>query len=268
MKINNPVWFETSYDCLAQDGQRMTLLGSVWKTLLLLCCLFVAGAFELLMGMSIDSETLLGRAATNAGIALALAGAMVKWKFSSRFLAIPFTLLLGSSIGGCLRLSYGVPGVTVLWIASVLSGLTLLGLLWTYWRGKYHYRRNARIWRSAGLFAAFFGNLVALLYWGSDIMSVLQAGFKGKYLVVAFLYVVFQIVLLFAAGENFVYDFDFIEHGAEIGAPKYMEWYGAFSIMVTFLMIYFALLLIFLKKKEGRLRRPRRNLPSKPLATL
>lgn len=268
MKINNPVWFETSYDGLSQDGQRMTLLGSAWKTLLLLCCLFAAGTFELKMGMSEGTEDLLARAAMNAGISLALAGAMVKWKHSSRFLAIPFTLHLGATIGGCFSLSYGVPGVTVLWVASVLSALTLLGLLWTYWRGKYHHRRNARIWRSAGLFAAFFGNLVALLYWGPDIMSALQSGFKGQYLVVAFLYVAFQIALLFAAGENFVYDFDFIEHGAEIGAPKYMEWYGAFSIMVTFLMVYFALLLIFLKKKEGRLRRPRRNLPSKPLATI
>lgn len=32
---------------------------------------------------------------------------------------------------------------------------------------------------------------------------------------------------------SLVLDFDFIEHGAKIGAPKYMEWCGAFGLMVT-----------------------------------
>ncbi|WP_054287217.1 Bax inhibitor-1/YccA family membrane protein [Gulbenkiania mobilis] len=268
MKINNPVWYETSYDGLAQDGQRMTLQGAVWKTLLLLCCLLAAGAFELRMSMSEGTDALLSRAATNGGIALALAGAMIKWKHASRFLSIPFGLHFGATLGGCFGMLYGTPGITLVFLATFVSAIFLPALLWTYWQGKHHHRRNARLWRSAAWITVPIVNLGMLLLLGKDIFDALQSGFKWQYLVVVLLYVVFQIALLFVAGENFVYDFDFVEHGAEIGAPKYMEWYGAFSIMVTFLMVYFALILIFLKKKEGRLRRPRRNLPSKPLATI
>ena len=39
------------------------------------------------------------------------------------------------------------------------------------------------------------------------------------------------------AALNLVLDFDFIEEGAEMGAPKYMEWYGAFGLLVTLIAL-------------------------------
>ena len=41
------------------------------------------------------------------------------------------------------------------------------------------------------------------------------------------------------ASLSLVLDFDYIEEGAEKGLPKYMEWYGAFSLMVTLIWLYF-----------------------------
>jgi uncharacterized YccA/Bax inhibitor family protein len=49
------------------------------------------------------------------------------------------------------------------------------------------------------------------------------------------------------ASLNLVLDFDFIEDGAEAGLPKYMEWYGAFSLMVTLIWLYLEILRLLMK---------------------
>ena len=45
-------------------------------------------------------------------------------------------------------------------------------------------------------------------------------------------------------------DFDFIEKGAEIGAPKYMEWYGAFGLIVTLIWLYLEILRLLAKLRR------------------
>lgn len=47
-----------------------------------------------------------------------------------------------------------------------------------------------------------------------------------------------SVVIVIVAALNLVLDFDFIESGADNGAPKYMEWYGAFGLMVTLVWLY------------------------------
>ena len=47
-----------------------------------------------------------------------------------------------------------------------------------------------------------------------------------------------------------VLDFDYIEQGAEQGAPKYLEWYGAFSLMVTLIWLYLEILRLLMKLRS------------------
>jgi len=54
------------------------------------------------------------------------------------------------------------------------------------------------------------------------------------------------------AAMNLVLDFDFIESGAERGAPKYMEWYGAFGLMVTLIWLYIEILRLISKLRSRR----------------
>ena len=54
------------------------------------------------------------------------------------------------------------------------------------------------------------------------------------------------------AALNLVLDFDFIEQGAERGAPKYMEWYGAFGLLVTLVWLYLEILRLLAKLQERR----------------
>ena len=57
----------------------------------------------------------------------------------------------------------------------------------------------------------------------------------------------FSLVVVVIAALNLVLDFDFIEKGAEHGAPKYMEWYAAFGLMVTLIWLYIEILRLLSK---------------------
>ena len=61
----------------------------------------------------------------------------------------------------------------------------------------------------------------------------------------------FSLFVVVIASLNLVLDFDFIEEGAEKGAPKYMEWYGAFGLLVTLIWLYIEMLHL-LAKLRGR----------------
>jgi uncharacterized YccA/Bax inhibitor family protein len=57
----------------------------------------------------------------------------------------------------------------------------------------------------------------------------------------------FSLVVVVIAALNLVLDFDFIENAAERGAPKYLEWYGAFALMVTLVWLYLEILRLLAK---------------------
>ena len=57
----------------------------------------------------------------------------------------------------------------------------------------------------------------------------------------------FSVVVVGVAALNLVLDFDFIENGAGAGAPKYMEWYGAFGLLVTLVWLYLEILRLLSK---------------------
>ena len=81
---------------------------------------------------------------------------------------------------------------------------------------------------------SFFGSGISLL--SSNNSSMLSIGLS------------FGIVII--AALNLVIDFDFIEEGSEKGAPKYMEWYGAFGLLVTLIWLYLELLRLLAKMKN------------------
>ena len=56
-----------------------------------------------------------------------------------------------------------------------------------------------------------------------------------------------SLVIVGVAALSLVLDFDFIEEGAEKGLPKYMEWYGAFSLMVTLIWLYLEIIRLLAK---------------------
>jgi uncharacterized YccA/Bax inhibitor family protein len=62
----------------------------------------------------------------------------------------------------------------------------------------------------------------------------------------------FSVFVVGLAAFNLLLDFDFIEKGAQAGAPKYMEWYGAFGLMVTLVWLYLEILRLLRKFQDRR----------------
>lgn len=98
-----------------------------------------------------------------------------------------------------------------------------------------------------GVFAATGG--IALVYLASMVM-----GFFGVHIPGIFgngpIGIAFSGVVVVIAALNLVMDFDFIERGAEQGAPKYMEWYGAFGLLVTLVWLYLEMLRLLSKLRS------------------
>jgi uncharacterized YccA/Bax inhibitor family protein len=80
----------------------------------------------------------------------------------------------------------------------------------------------------------FFGSGIGVIH-SNGMMGILFSGF---------------VVVI--AALNLVLDFDFIEEGVEMGAPKYMEWYGAFGLLVTLIWLYLEILRLLAKLQSRR----------------
>lgn len=64
--------------------------------------------------------------------------------------------------------------------------------------------------------------------------------------------ILFSLFVVAIAALNLILDFDMIEKGAEAGAPKYMEWYGAFGLLVTIVWLYLEILRLLAKLTSRR----------------
>ena len=80
-------------------------------------------------------------------------------------------------------------------------------------------------------------------FWGSSIPLIHGSSTFG---------ILFSLGVVLIASLNLVLDFDFIEQGVEMGAPKYMEWYGAFGLMVTLIWLYLEILRLLAKLNSQR----------------
>jgi uncharacterized YccA/Bax inhibitor family protein len=98
-----------------------------------------------------------------------------------------------------------------------------------------------------GVFAATGG--IALFYFVEILLSFFHINFMGTYGVngSGLIGIGFSLLVVGIAALNLVLDFDFIEKGVQVGAPKYMEWYGAFGIMVTLIWLYLEILNLLAK---------------------
>ena len=103
-----------------------------------------------------------------------------------------------------------------------------------------------------GLFAATAG--IGVVYLISFLMSMFGSG--GLPVMnpanSSMLSIGFSLFVVVIASLNLVMDFDFIETGAANGAPKYMDWYGAFGLMVTLIWLYLEILRLLAKLTSRR----------------
>ncbi|MBT3590575.1 MAG: Bax inhibitor-1/YccA family protein [Candidatus Marinimicrobia bacterium] len=161
------------------------------------------------------------------------------------YMSVPiYALSQGLVLGAISRMfELQYPGIAVQ--AIFLTFGTLGALLLAYKSGLIKVTENFKL----GVVAATGG--VAIVYLINFIMGIFGSGI-GLIHSSSNFGILFSLVVVGIAALNLVLDFDFIEEGAEMGAPKYMEWYGAFGLLVTLIWLYLELLRLLAKLQDRR----------------
>ena len=215
-------------------AERMTLDGAVNKTGILLA-LCLAGAA---VGWNIP---VLGLPAVILGFILAMV-TIFRSPAKAGSTAPLYSLSQGIFLGAITMVFEAqYPGIAIQAIGLTFG--ILASLLFCYKSGIIKPTENFRLM----VFSATAG--IALLYLVSFIMSFFGSGIGFLHSNGPFGIAVSAGIVAIAA-LNLVLDFDFIEEGAEAGLPKYMEWYGAFSLMVTLVWLYMEILRLLSKLRR------------------
>jgi uncharacterized YccA/Bax inhibitor family protein len=221
----------------------MTIQGTVNKTGLLLICVLITAAWMWSQFMS-GNQAVAPYIAVGAIGGFIVAIVTVFKKTWAPVTAPLYGLLEGFVIGGLSALlEMSFPGIAMQ--AAGLTIGTLICLLLAYRSGLIRATESFKL----GVFAATGG--IALIYlvsmilgfFGTTIPYIHQSGWIG---------IGFSLFVVVIAALNLVLDFDFIEQGAARGAPKYMEWFAAFGLMVTLIWLYIEILRLLAKARSRR----------------
>ncbi|MEN8117085.1 MAG: Bax inhibitor-1/YccA family protein [Bacteroidota bacterium] len=248
-KSSNPVFKERVFSRdYTSSSDVMTVNGTMNKTALMLL-LVVAGAVftwnKFFDAVAVNPDA--GFAAVAPWLAIGGIGGFITvlvtvFRPQSSGISAPvYALFEGLFLGGISAIFEAMyPEQGLVLRAVMLTFAVFFAMLFLYRSGIIKVTKKLMM----GIFAATAG--VALVYLVSFI-----GGFFGMN--TSFLYgnsnfsIGFSLVVVAIAALNLVLDFAFIEKASESGAPKYMEWYGAFGLMVTLIWLYLEILRLLAK---------------------
>jgi uncharacterized YccA/Bax inhibitor family protein len=246
MRSGNPALGENTFldigsgRVVSRDGSTMTLNGTVNKSGILLALILVTAAFVWGKYDGPESAAAIMPWVAVGGIGGFILAMITIFKKTWAPVTAPvYALLEGLFLGGISAMFEArFPGIVMQAVGLTFG--TLAALLMAYRSGLIRATENIKL----GGVAASGG--IALLYLVSFVM-----GFFGKSIPFihesGLLGIGFSAFVVVIAALNLVLDFDFIENGVEEGAPKYMEWYGAFGLMVTLVWLYLEILRLLAK---------------------
>jgi uncharacterized YccA/Bax inhibitor family protein len=242
-RTSNPALNEKAFRGeVAVGGEAMTLQGTVNKTGVLLLCVVATAAWT--WGLAHSEAPGAAVPWMIGGLLGGLLTALVTiFKRSWAPITAPlYALLEGLVLGGISAMfEKAYPGIAI--EAVGLTFATLFVLLLAYKSGVIRATQGFKI----GVIAATGG--IALFY----VVAMLLGFFNVN---VGILYsgspvgIAFSVFVVIIAALNLVLDFDMIETGVSMGAPRYMEWYGAFGLMVTLIWLYLEILRLLAKARR------------------
>ncbi len=245
MRTANPALRDNTFTGFGRvaAAEQMTIQGTVNKALLLLLCVLITSGWT----WNIFYRTMTPQAVMPLLLVGAVGGFIVAlvtvfkqtW---AKVTAPVYALLEGLVIGGVSAVAEAqYPGIVIQAVGLTFG--TCLALLLAYKSGLIRASENFKL----GVVAATGG--IALVYVASLVL-----GFFGVRL--SFIYqstglgIAFSLFVVVIATLNLVLDFDFIEQGAAAGAPRYLEWYAAFGLMVTLIWLYLEILRLLMKLRS------------------
>ncbi len=171
----------------------------------------------------------------------------------SPYLAPAYALLQGLVLGGISAyFEYGAQSATTTgFYAGGYSGIVIQAIALTfsvvtgmYLLFKFNIIRATQKFKAIVVTATVGLGIFYLVLWIVSFFNVPMPGFlyQGSALGIGF-----SLFVVALAAMNLILDFDMIEKGAEMGAPKYMEWYGAFGLLVTIIWLYMEILRLLSK---------------------
>ena len=254
MRSGNPALKDTTFldlgsgTIVSGDTGAMTLNGTVNKTAMLLVITLVGAMYSWS-----QAATALASGETGMLMPLALGGAIggfivaLVTIFKKTWAPVTAPLYAGleglflGAISAMFEMRY--PGIVMQAVGLTFG--TLAALLMAYRSGLIKATENFKL----GVVAATGG--IALLYLVNIGMRLF--GFEGMGFIHegSTLGILFSVGVVIVAALNLVLDFDFIENGVQQQAPKYMEWYAAFGLLVTLVWLYLEILRL-LSKLQSR----------------
>ena len=240
MRTSNPALNEKAFKGQVAIGEAMTLQGTVNKTGLLLLCVVATAAWTWGLAHSNTPEAvypwMIG--GILGGFVVALVTIFKKtW---APFTAPLYALLEGLALGGI----SAVFEKTYHGIALQAVGLTLgvlFVMLLAYKTGLIRATQGFKIGviaATGGIAVFYLVEMVLSFFFHFQFSAINGGGFWG---------IAFSLFVVVIAALNLVLDFDMIETGVNGGAPRYMEWYGAFGLMVTLIWLYLEMLRLLAK---------------------
>lgn len=249
MRTANPALSDKTFDQVVSSDQAMTIEGTVNKTFLSLFLLVGGAMYTWQMYFATLTPEGIGDTASvmpwmiGGGIGGFIVAIITVFKktwapFTTPIYAILEGLLLGG-LSAFIESMY--PGIVLQAVALTFG--TLFSLLFAYKSGLIRATENFKL----GVVAATGG--IALIYlvsfilgmFGTSIPFIHENGLMG---------IGFSAFVVVIAALNLVLDFDFIETGAAKGAPKYMEWYATFGLLVTLVWLYIEILRLLTKLRS------------------
>lgn len=244
IRSTNPVLSSDTFrGARVRTGEEvMTIQGTVNKSLLAFAILLAAAGYAWNLGPTNPSLSMLMMVGVLGGLGAAIATSV---RPTWAPISVPiYAALEGLALGGIsVVIEQRFPGIVSQ--AVFLTFGTLGAMLLGYRSGLL--RATPAVQRvimtaTMGIALVYLINLV-MSFFGSSLPLIHSSGPIG---------IGFSLIVVGVAAFNLVLDFDLIERGAERGAPQYMEWYGAFALLVTLVWLYLEILRLLQKLQEQR----------------
>jgi uncharacterized YccA/Bax inhibitor family protein len=243
METRNPVLKSQTFSGYARPielGEGMTIQGTVNKTGFLLLLAFASSAWVWRMFYTSGDPSVVGPYVLVGAIGGLVVALVTVFKQTWAPITAPvYALLEGLVLGGVSAMFESLYHGIVLQAIGCTFGV-LACMLLAYKSGLIRATEKFK----TGVIAATGG--VVLVYVASFVL-----GFFGVQIPGIFgngpIGILFSLVVVGIASLNLVLDFDAIERGAAAGAPKFMEWFGAFALMITLIWLYLEILRLLAK---------------------
>lgn len=242
-RTSNPVLGEHTFERVqSRAGDAMTLQGTALKTLVLLLLAVASGSVLWTQVLSGDAAGAwpwtLGGMVASFVLALVLRFKM-DW---APFLAPGYALAQGLFLGALSAVfDQRYPGIALQ--AVLATGGTLVAVLFAYVARVVRPSQNLRLVLIActgGIGLVYLAGFIGSFF-GWQIPYIHDSGPIG---------IAFSLFVVVVAALNLVLDFDYIEKACDSGAPRRLEWYGAFALMVTLAWLYVEVLKLLAKLRR------------------